>query len=83
MLLADQIRKFVLDQYIEPARRNGKKSIRIRVGDVHSAMGLSSHQPAVAGALGANKFESYAKVRLVSREGPHMGANLIFTFELL
>lgn len=83
MKLADQIRKFVLKQYIEPAREEGRITIRIRVGEVHAAMSLRSRQPAIAGALGANKFEGYAGVKLLTREGPHMGANLVFTFEIL
>jgi hypothetical protein len=72
----------VLNAYIKPARQRGDPTVRIRVGDVHKAMGLKSRQPAIAGALGAQKFEQYADVRLISREGPHMGANLVFTFEV-
>lgn len=81
--LADRIRRFVLENYIQPARAAGQRSVMVRVGDVNTAMGLNSRQAAIAGAVGAKKFEQYAHVRLLSREGPHMGANLIFTFEIL
>lgn len=83
MRLADQIRQFVLKTYIRPARLRGQRTVKIRAGDVNDAMGLRSRQPAVAGALGAIKFQEFAKVRLLTREGPHQGANLVFTFELL
>jgi hypothetical protein len=81
--LANEIRDFTVRQYITPAREEGKKLVQIRVGDVHSAMKLRSRCPAVAGAIGSIKFEAMAKVILRSREGPHMGANLVFTFEIL
>jgi 5-methylcytosine-specific restriction protein B len=83
MGLADDIRAFVIRVYIEPARRTGERIVPIRAGDVHREMGLKSRMPAVAGAIGAKKFEDLAKVKLISREGPHMGANLIFFFKIL
>jgi 5-methylcytosine-specific restriction protein B len=83
MRLADEIRHYVLRTYIEPARLRGDKVVKIRAGDVNDRMGLVSRQPAVAGALGADKFQDFARVRLISREGPHQGANLVFTFEIL
>jgi len=83
MKLADQIRQFALETYVEPARARGDRVVKIRAGDVNDAMGLRSRQPAVAGALGAEKFQEFAQIRLLSREGPHQGANLVFTFELV
>ena len=83
MTLADEIRDFVQQNYIEPARRRGEHEITIRAGEVHSAMKLVDRMPAVCGALGANTFQKECRVRLVKREGPHQGANLRLTFELL
>jgi len=83
MRLADRIRLFVIETCIEPARAAGTRIVRIRVGDIHDAMGLRMRQPAVAAALGANKFEALAKVRRIAIEGPAQGANCVFTFELL
>lgn len=83
MTLADQIRKFVLQSYIEPARQKGETMVEVRVGDVNDAMGLKSRQPAIAGAIGAIKFLGFARVKLLKREGPHQGANLVFTFQVL
>lgn len=83
MKLADRIRQYVLLNHIEPARQAGRTIVDVRVGDVHSSMGRQSRLPAVASALGANVFEDYARVRLVRREGPHMGANLVLAYKIL
>lgn len=80
---ADRIRKYVLENCIEPARRRGECFITLRVGDVHDAMKLSNRHAAVAGALKARKFESYAKVQLVEKWGPQAGSNPHLRFKLL
>jgi len=80
---ADRIRKYVLENCIEPARSRGESFITTRVGDVHDAMKLSNRHAAVAGALKARKFESYAKVQLVEKWGPQAGSNLRLRFKLL
>jgi len=83
MRRADLISQFVLENYIKPASTRGDNRITVRAGDVHREMGLQSAMPAVASALGADKFQEYAHVRLVARDGPHNGANLRLTYELL
>lgn len=82
MILADQIRKYVLNSIIEPARRAGNETVTVRAGDVHSAMGLKNRLPAVCAALGATKFVSYAQVRIVKQSGPINGSNTKWVFEL-
>jgi hypothetical protein len=39
--------------------------------------------PQVCGALGANVFAETYRVRLLHRDGPQNGPNLVFTFEVL
>ena len=82
MGMADEVPEDVLVAYIKPARRRGESTVTVAAGDIHKAMGLKNRMPAVAGALGATKFEQYAGARLIRREGPHQGANLRLTFEL-
>lgn len=79
---ADQIRQFALLNYIEPARSRGETVVSIRAGDIHSQMGLSARLPAVCSALGTNKFESMCGIERLSIEGPHNGANTVFTFKV-
>lgn len=75
MKLADEIREYVRNELINPARRSGRSQLTIRAGDVHSAMGLKNRMPAICGALDAAKFYDQADVTLVARSGPQQGAN--------
>lgn len=82
MKQADQIRRFVLDEYISPAQSSGRSEITIRAGDIHKRMGLHSAMPAVCSALGSGKFLELASVSLRHRAGPTNGSNVYFTFNL-
>ena len=79
---ADEIRAFVFQHYVVPARTAGERTVRIRAGDVHDQMNLSSKMPAVCGAIGTKKFENQYKVKQVDRVGPTHGAIVFFTFEV-
>ena len=81
--MSDLIREFVRRNYIEPARKAGQQQVVVRAGDVHSQLKLVSEMPHVCSALGANKFATFAGVKLLDRDGPHQGANMRFTFEVL
>ncbi len=80
---SDEIRQFVRDAYIDPARKAGQREIDVRAGEVHSRMHLKSAMPHVCSAIGAIKFLAYARVMLLRREGPQNGGNMVFTFEVL
>lgn len=79
---SDQIREFVNETYIRPARSAGQTTVTIRAGDVHSQMGLKERMPQVCGAIGADKFQTEYRVTLLSQDGPHNGANKRFTFQV-
>ena len=83
MRQADTIREFACRRYIEPARIAGEKLVTIRMGDVHSAMGLKNKLPAVCSAIQASKFHMDCRVTLVDQDGPLQGSNRVLTFELL
>jgi hypothetical protein len=42
MELIDQIRNFVIDNYVKPARAKGDKSVIVVSGDVHSRINLTT-----------------------------------------
>jgi hypothetical protein len=42
MNLSDEVRNYCEEKYIDPARKSGKKTIRIRSGDVHTACVFST-----------------------------------------
>lgn len=81
-MLADKIREFAYREYIEPARAEGRRTVTIRAGDVHTAMGLSARFAAVCAALGTNLFQDTYHIRCISKTGPLNGANCFFTFEV-
>lgn len=83
MRLADRIRQYALEKYVEPARHNGRSDVTIRAGDVHSDMKLTSRMPAVCGALSADKFLVLARLELLKRTGPGQGANAVFHYRVL
>jgi len=82
MSLADEVRDFVYERYIKPAREKGVKTVTLRAGEVHDAMGLKGKIPTVCSALGSNKFLKQHNLRLAKREGPSCGVNVCFTYEL-
>ncbi|MFZ2996981.1 AAA family ATPase [Sphingobium sp.] len=67
---ADRIRRFALDTVIAPARTRGDFEVELITGDIHRAMQLDNAMPAVCSALGGNKFESLAGVKIIDRQGP-------------
>src|SRR5262245_36520536 len=79
---ADDIRRFIIDHYIGPARARGEGTVSIRAGDVHREMELENAMPAVCSAIGSNKFAAEAGAREISRNGPANSSTVLFTFEL-
>jgi hypothetical protein len=80
---SDLVRAFVNKTYIEPARKTGADQVVVRVGEVHSKMGLTSRLPLVCGAMGANIFCTTYRLTLLERNGPQNGSSLTFTFKVL
>lgn len=80
MSQADDIRRFVRLNHIEPARARGDETILVRAGDIHNAMDLSNALPAVCSAIGSDKFLAEAAVSQIAREGPLNSTTTLFTF---
>ncbi len=80
--LAERIRRYALDQYLEPARQAQERTVTIRTGDVHQNLGLSSRVPAVCSALASALFERLAGVTLMERIGPFQSTTTQFRYRL-
>jgi hypothetical protein len=83
---SDQVREFVKQNYVAPARLSGADTISVRVGDVHRAMKWDLKRVAqVCSALSTRKFLNSANVELIERKGPPSGQSTTveFTFRLL
>ena len=79
---ADVIRKYVVDNIIQPARQKGIKQITVRAGDIHREMKLQNRMPAVCGALDAAIFEESANIIVSQRRGPKQSASVEWVLEL-
>lgn len=65
MGLADDIRFFIVENYLKPAIEKDLKEISLVSGEVHSAMGLRSRMPSVCSALRSGELGRLAPVRLL------------------
>jgi hypothetical protein len=83
MSLADDVRRYCRETYVDPARKRREKTVEIRSGDVHSALHYRNRYPLVCSAIGSNLFEELCGVRRISVEGPLNGVSTLFTFELI
>ena len=83
MTQADQIRQYVIEHYIQPARAAGKKLITIRAGTIHVEMQLEDRLPNVCSSLDAQKFYDQAEVTLVKRSGPNQGSTAEWVLALV
>lgn len=82
MTLAGQIRNYVTENFVLPARARGDRMLTIRAGDVHSGLGLKHRVPSVCSVLGAHKFQENNQMSLIEREGPQNGSVTKFVFDL-
>jgi hypothetical protein len=83
MSLADDVRWYCKETYVDPSRKRGEKVVEIRSGDVHSALHYKNRYPLVCSAIGSNLFEELCNVKRKSVEGPLNGVGTLFTFELV
>ena len=80
---ADRIRAFLARQYIQPARANGVREVRIVAGDVHKAMGFENRMPNVCSVLEGKAFRAQNTLELIERTGPRQGSTAVFRYRVL
>jgi hypothetical protein len=86
MKASDQVRSYVRDHYIMPARKAGLGTVRVRAGEVHKALKWDLRRvPQVCAALSTRKFLQIANVELLKKSGPPSGQSTTveFTYRLL
>ncbi len=82
MATAEEIRKYVISQYILPAHQRGEKTVSLTARAIHDGLGLDSRFPAVCGALDRQKFAEAAGVILMGRTGPPQSSTVVWDFRL-
>lgn len=79
---ADEIRDYVLENYITPARERGDASVSLVVGPLNTEMGLDKGWPNICQALDGQKFQELADVPPPVTEGPKKSTTRKYTFIL-
>lgn len=78
----DRIREFVLRKYIEPARKNQRREVEVRVRDVNDRMKLHEAWPNICRALEKNVFKAMSKYSSLDQIGKQQSSAKIFRFQL-
>jgi len=80
-----EIRSFLADRYIKPARRRGDKRVSIVAGDVHRGLNLTNRVPNVCQVLESKKFREENRLEIEERSGPPsgMGTRMTYVYRLL
>jgi hypothetical protein len=79
---ADRIRQYVLENYIEQAREEGRDSVEVLVSDVNRALELNQAWPNICQALAGKMFQDLADVPPPERIGADQSSATVFRFQL-
>ena len=77
---SDRVRDHAFKTYIEPARKQGRRSATVVAGDVARSLKLMNRLPLVCGALGTKKFQEERSITLAKRDGPSNSTTTSFSY---
>lgn len=79
---SDRVRDHVKRKYVDPAKKDGKKSLSIRAGDIHKELGFSRRIPVVCSALRSRKLQKNCDIELTYVGGPNNSTTTTFAYKL-
>ena len=79
---AEEIRRYVLENYIKPARLRGDATVTINIGALNDEMGLHMAWPNICQALEGQLFLQLANVLPPAAEGPNQSTTRKLTYSL-
>ena len=79
---SDRVRNHIIKNYIDPAKKAGKKTLSIRAGDIHKELGFSRRIPVVCSALRSRKLSKNCDIELTYIGGPNNSTTTTFTYRL-
>ena len=79
---ADRIRQYVLENYIEPARAEGRKQAEVLVRNVNTTLDLNEAWPNICQALAGRKFQELAQVPPPEQIGANQSPATVYRFDL-
>jgi len=79
---SDKVRHYVQVHYIEPAKKQGARTVTVVAGDVHRALGFNNRVPLVCTALKSHRFQEDNRMVLSDVSGPpsKLSTTVRFTF---
>lgn len=80
--VADRIRQYVLEHYIESAREEGRDHVDVLVRDVNEALGLKEAWPNICQVLAGRIFQDMAQLPEPERIGADQSSATVFRFKL-
>lgn len=79
---ADEIRQYVVENYIRPARLRGDATVSLTIGALNNEMGLHMAWPNICQALEGRLFLQLANVPAPAAEGPKLSTTRKLTYSL-
>lgn len=79
---ANEIRAYIINNYIIPGREKKLNQVRLRSGDIHKEMNLKNKMPNVCQVIDGEIFQKQAKVTQISRKGPEQSSTVEWVFRL-
>jgi hypothetical protein len=80
---SDRVRDHIKRKYINLAKKDGKKFLSIRAGDIHKELGFSRRIPVVCSALRSRKLQKNCDIKLTYVAGPNNSTTTTFTYRLV
>lgn len=80
--IADRIRQYALEHYIEPARDEGRPQVDILVREVNAALKLNEAWPNICQALAGRMFQDLAQLGPPEQIGADQSSATVFRFSL-
>jgi hypothetical protein len=65
----EETKRHVILTYVKPARKNGEKTVQVRVGTVQKELGWTNRTPSVFSTLSSKEFQQEAGVELIEKRG--------------
>ncbi len=79
---AEEIRAYIMKQYINPCRENGIKQVHLRSGDIHKELKLKNKMPNVCQVIDGKIFQERAGLKLLNRKGPKQSSTVEWLFQI-
>jgi hypothetical protein len=79
---SERVRDHAKRKYVDPAKKEGKKSLSIRAGGIHKELGFLRRIPVVCSALRSRKFQKNCNIELAYVDGPNNSTTTKFTYRL-